>query len=74
MFRMANIGTSEVLKVAFPQMCDGRELFPDFILWPDDATFKYSGSVNGYNFLYWATENTNATEEQTVMIVISSGI
>jgi hypothetical protein len=43
-------------------MCDEKESFPDFIVWSDEATFKFNGTVNQHNCVYRASENLHVTE------------
>jgi hypothetical protein len=40
-----------------------NESFSDFAVWSDEATFKLNGSSSGHNFVYWAAEDPNVTEE-----------
>jgi hypothetical protein len=64
---MTAIDISKFLTLAILQICDGRALFPLFILCSDVTTFKYSSTVNRQDFMYVATENPNATGEQAVV-------
>jgi hypothetical protein len=43
--------------------CDGRESFPHFTVWSDEAAFQLIYTTNQHNCVYWATEKPNAMEE-----------
>jgi hypothetical protein len=48
----------------FLGMCDGIKSLLDFIVWSDEATFKLNETISRHNCVYWATENSNVTEER----------
>jgi len=45
--------------------CRQNALFPDRILWTDEATFTPNGVFNSHNFLLWADENPHAVRQST---------
>ena len=51
----------------FPHKCDERKDFQDTIVWSDEATFKFNGTINWYNnCVYWSNEKPKIIEEKTV--------
>ena len=50
----------------FLHKCDEREDFQDSIFSPDEAKFELDGTINRYNYVYWANKNPNIVEEKTV--------
>ncbi|EFN87843.1 hypothetical protein EAI_00004, partial [Harpegnathos saltator] len=41
----------------FLVQCRQNDIFPDTILWTDEATFIQNGIFNSRNHLYWSDEN-----------------
>ena len=50
----------------FLRMCQRIDSLVDLIVWSDEATFKLSGTINRHNCVYWAQNNPNIVEEETV--------
>ena len=50
----------------FQHKCDERDDFQDSIVLSDEATFKLNDTINHHNSVYWANENPNIVEEDTV--------
>ena len=47
----------------FLAQCRRNELFPDNILWIDEATFTPNGVFNSKNHLLWQEENPHAIQQ-----------